>query len=679
MMKKILLFPVILMLLSEYGFCQPEIPPQIQELMEDLISETDDDSELAIIYEHLEAVLQNPYNINSVSREQLESLFIISDFQIYTFMEYREKYGRILSLKELDLIIGFNPDIIDKLNAFLFAGDESFHSQQTHSKRYSDFKILNRYVKSTPARNGFLEETDSLRKFSGNNYSRLLKLQYKFGKNFSSGLTMESDAGEAFSFDKHTKGFDFYSAYFQVYRPEKLINNIIVGDFRLSSGLGLIHGYGFSSKTSEALIKQKFTEIKRFSSSAESGFYRGLAIESSVSKFESILYFSRNYQTANLKIDENDNVFFSSIDISGLHRNISEQNHKNSILEQNSGFILSRLNKTSRFSYIANLTQFEQPFQYRKYPDRYSQLRNTNKFFNQSVSYKKLFSKFIMLGEIALDGNHNLAIQQILNAYLHPLLSMSMSYRYFSPRYIALHSNSFSESSKTRNEKGFYLGIETFPFRFLILNAYIDSYSFPWMRYNDTAPYSGTDLLINAKWLWNKNFDIKTLFKKELFHEKTLSKINNIAEMNAANNIRFVLQTNYAISDQLNLKNKIEIKYFQTHDQKQTGYLLYQEISKKFPDKMLSINFRYTMFDIPDWSVRIYSWEHDLLYSFCTPVFYRTGQNILFNLRYTYKNIKFGVKGSFNIYKNEYSSGSGVEKRSGTIFSTFKIQWIYTI
>ncbi|MCK4922920.1 MAG: helix-hairpin-helix domain-containing protein, partial [Bacteroidales bacterium] len=437
MMKKILPFLIILIYLSDNALCQPEISPQIQGLMEELISETEDDSEISVIYEHLEAVLQNPYEINSVSKEELESLFIITDFQIYTFLEYREKYGRILSLKELYLIIGFNPDIIEQLKAFVVVGNEASSSMPTHSKRYSDFKILNRYVKSTPAKNGFLEEADSLTAFSGNNYSRLFKLQYKFGDNFSTGLTMESDAGEALRFDKYTNGFDFYSAYFQLQRPDKIVNNFIVGDFRLSSGLGLIHGYGFSSKSSESLIKQKFTQIKRFTSTAESGFYRGLAIKSSLLNFESILYFSRNNQSANLKTDENDDVFFSSIDISGLHRNLSEQIHKNSIIEQNSGFILSRINNASRFSYQANLTQFERALQYRKYPDRYSELKNTNKFFNQSVSYNKLLSKFNMSGEFALDKNYNLAIQQIINAYLHPLLSMSLSYRYFSPRYIS--------------------------------------------------------------------------------------------------------------------------------------------------------------------------------------------------------------------------------------------------
>lgn len=279
---------------------------------------------------------------------------------------------------------------------------------------------------------------------------------------------------------------------------------------------------------------------------------------------------------------------------------------------------------------------------------------------------------------MAFDKNFNPALQQIIYAHLHPLLSLSLSYRYFSPKYIAIHSNSFAESSGTRNERGLYLGLETFPFRSVVLNAYIDSYRFPWMRYDDSAPYSGTDFMINARWIWNRDFYIKAYFKQELFYEKEKSDFY-ISEMSEASTSRFFIQTNYDFSENLHFRNKFELKNSNFREEKKTGYLLYQEVSRKFPEIKFSINLRYTIFDIPDWNTRIYSWEHDLLYSFYTPVFYKTGQNILINIRYTIKNFKLGMKGSFNFYKNEYSGGSGVEKRSGKIFSLLKVQMIYSI
>lgn len=667
----------MLLFFSTLSIAQPDNSIQIQELMETLVGESEDETEATAIFEHLESVIQNPMEINSVDREQLLDLYIITDFQVYTFLEYREKYGRILSMKELKLIPGFNSELIEKLNYFLYAGDQKILPEKKPIKKYSDFKIINRYTKTTPGKNGFLEECDSLGKFFGKNYSRLVKLQYKLGDSFSAGLTMESDAGEAFSFRDKSYGYDFYSYYFQFLKPEKFVRRIILGDFRLSSGLGLVHGYGFGSKSSDAIIKKKFTEIKPYTSAAESGFYRGIGIKSEFQNIESIVYFSGNRQTAAVEINE-EGVQFSSVDASGLHRNLNEKMHKNSIRELNCGLILTMEANSSNFSYNSEITQFEESFEYRLYPNRDSQLKKDKLFINQSVSYNKLFPKFNISGEWAIDKNKNIAGQHIIQAHIHPLLNMSMSYRFFSPKYIALHSNSFSESSNTRNEKGFYLGVESFPFRTIILNAYIDLYSFPWMRYDDTSPYSGTDFTINGKWLLKKNFYIKMLIKKEYFSEKVITE-THIAEMKEAVSSRFSIQTNYDFSENMIFRNKIEIKNYQHNQYKANGYLIYQEVNSKIPTKNLSVNFRYTIFEIPDWSVRIYSWEHDLLYSFYTPVFYKTGQNILINIRFGYKKFKLGAKGSFTIYSNEYSSGSGIENRSGRNFSTWKIQWIYSI
>ena len=154
---------------------------------------------------------------------------------------------------------------------------------------------------------------------------------------------------------------------------------------------------------------------------------------------------------------------------------------------------------------------------------------------------------------------------------------------------------------------------------------------------------------------------------------------NQISGMEAANNSRFLLQTNYDYSENLSFRNKIEIKSYLSAENILSGHLLYQEVNMKFPTNHLSMNLRYTMFDIPDWKVRIYSWEHDLLYSFYTPAFYRTGQNILVNFRYSNKKLKLGLKGSFNFYKDEYTSGNGADLRIGKVFSVLKVQWVYSL
>ena len=678
-MRILLLATIIYYLFVRVGFCQIEISQQIQDLLEELVNESDEESEIMAIYEHLEDVQENPFEINIVSQEQLESLYILTDFQVYTLIEYREKYGRILSLQELNFVMGFNKNLIDILSMFLQAEGTKAQETNKNSVHYSKLKIQDRYVISYPKKKAFQEDSDSLNKFNGRNFSHLIKIRYDYEQKISCGMTMENDVGEAFDFNINKKGFDFYSAYLQYTPAQKTIKNIIMGDYRLSSGLGLIHGYGFSSKTSETILKQSFLSLKKYSSSAEYGFYRGLAINLSSDKLESIFYASGKNESAILKTDQDSLQYFNTIDKSGLHRNLLEEKHKNTVNRQNAGFILSRKYNTSSISYNVDITRFNYPFQYRNLPDRYSITNRDKSFFNQSISYKSLLSKLFLSGEVALDKNHHLAFQQIINANLHPLFTISLAYRYYSPQYISWLSKSLAESSPLKNEEAIYLGIETYPFRFLILNAYIDNYKFPWIRYSASSPYSGTDILLSGKWIVNSSFYIKTLMKNECSHIKEFNEINRIPRMEAIKNSRFSIQTNYNYTDLISFKNKIEIKASHSEHDTQKGYLLYQEINKKFFNEHLSLNLRYTLFDIPNWSVRIYSWEHDLLYGFSVPVYYKSGQNILVNLRYSGSKLKLGLKTSISVYNNEYSSGNGVDERNGRIYSTWKFQWVYTI
>ena len=98
-------------------------------------------------YSHL---LNNPLKINYASRESLEKLVILTDFQIESILDYRESSGNILSKTELSLLNGFDYSIVCLLSPFLdFSilqlGDENVFGG-TPIKKYAHNILLKTHV-----------------------------------------------------------------------------------------------------------------------------------------------------------------------------------------------------------------------------------------------------------------------------------------------------------------------------------------------------------------------------------------------------------------------------------------------------------------------------------------------------------------------------------------------------
>ena len=89
---------------------------------------------------------------------------------------------------------------------------------------------------------------------------------------------MEKDAGENLLSRNNGGRMDYFSWHVYV-KPERLVETIVVGDYQVQFGQGLVAWQGLSlGKSSE--VQQFFRRgagIRPYSSSGESGFNRGLA------------------------------------------------------------------------------------------------------------------------------------------------------------------------------------------------------------------------------------------------------------------------------------------------------------------------------------------------------------------------------------------------------------------
>jgi len=102
----------------------------IEEYLESL--ETANELDFNTLSEQLAQVLVNPYDINQVTRQELEELIILSDAEINGFLTYRNKFGPFASIYELQAIPNLSVEQIGILR-YLFYIDQGTNKPSTSS------------------------------------------------------------------------------------------------------------------------------------------------------------------------------------------------------------------------------------------------------------------------------------------------------------------------------------------------------------------------------------------------------------------------------------------------------------------------------------------------------------------------------------------------------------------
>src|SRR6185436_19359605 len=67
---------------------------------------------------------EHPLNLNTASREDLESLVLLNDLQVQALLDHIARYGKLLSLEELQTIDGFDPKTIFIILPFIKVNEQ---------------------------------------------------------------------------------------------------------------------------------------------------------------------------------------------------------------------------------------------------------------------------------------------------------------------------------------------------------------------------------------------------------------------------------------------------------------------------------------------------------------------------------------------------------------------------
>ncbi len=663
----------------------------IEQRIEELSSKTDREFDFSELYDHFINLYEHPINLNYASEEELQSLLFLNDNQIAEIIIERKKRGGFKTLYELKDLRSFYLDLILTIKPFVSVKGRRINTK-IHFKNlisYGKNQVLMRYGRIMEDQLGYAAIDDSTlaakpnSRYLGDKNKLYFRYKYQYRDLISFGLLGDKDAGEEFFSGNNKAGFDFYSAHFFIKDQGKL-KALALGDYHVEFGQGLTmwSGMAFGKSATSIDLKRKARGLRANTSANEVLFLRGAAATFSIIPSVDITAFYSNRGLdagVNIKdTSDTEDLIFSTIQESGLHRTPSEMAKKHAVNEQLFGGNINykrnglHFGLTSYGTFFANeLLKDIAPYQ--KYDFQGKENFNIGTDFSYSNGYVNLY------GEFAISKNKGKAMLLGALFNLHPRITFSIYYRNFQKEYQNFYAIPMSEGGKAKNEEGIYFGSLINVGTRSSIRLYYDMFKFPWLKFRINTPSHGNEFSIQYERNHNRHL---SYYVRYMYEEKMLNFNNDeisITEVTTKKrqNIRFHLS--YKVNHQIRLQSRLTIsKYQQEPLNTSNGYLLYQDISFAAENVPIKLHFRYAIFNTDDYDTRIYAYENNVLYKFSVPAYYYQGQKYYILLNYKLSNaLSFWFRFDQTFYNNRTSIGSGLEEIQGNTRSeiTAQLRW----
>jgi len=629
-------------------YSQTDFTFGLEDLLEQFIETGEEEESNTESYlEELMEIHANPFNLNAVTKEQLETFPFLSENQIESILYYIDVYGPMQTIYELQMVSEMDWQTIQLILPFVcvkqIVEKEKFPSLK-NMLTYGKQEIVTRLDIPFYKRAGYYSYPDSVlaenpnKKYTGSPYYHSLRYSYRYKNQLHVGLTAEKDAGEPFFAKHNKKGYDYYSFYFLLQNIGRL-KALAIGNYRLNLGLGLIinQEYGLGKSSALGNIRYNTTQIRKHSSTDEYNYFRGVAASYQLNKLIFTGFYSHRPVDGIVE-----NQFITSIQQTGMHRTPREFERKNSAINQVIGGNLSFHSNHFKIGTTIVYNFFNKVLNPDSKP--YSVFYPRGKdFFNVGVNYHYRWKRIAFLGETAFDKKGSMAALHVIKFTPITDYQLLFLHRYYARDYEAIYAKSISENSSIRNEEGIYMGVEARPIRYWKFSVYGDFFSFPWLRYGVDKPSTGFDGLLQANYTPKRNINMFWRYRYKT-KDKNYRNEENIKEVIPFNQHKIRYQFNYQFKEQFSLRSTIDMIYVcPEHTSYSKGFMLMQALSYRTTFLPLLFDINYGIFDTDNYESRVSIYEKSPLYSFSVPGFYGKGTRAALNIRYE-------ITAAFTIY-----------------------------
>lgn len=685
-MRNLVLFVMLVLFVETTVTAQSEVDRIIEEVLQNMVARSDEESDFSALSDYLYELSEFPLDLNTATLNDLERLPFLSQTAIHSFLDYRKKVGQLYTLWELQEIQGISADVVQYLQPFVVVKTKKkqesvnwknvwkygrhtllLRGQRLLEKPVGYNKRTRQYFDTKEAYKDWLE-----RKYQGNLWKSYARYNWMGTKQkVQIGLVAEKDAGEEWW---KNNSIDHIAGFVEVNNVWK-VKKLIVGDYLVHWGQGVVlwNGYAIHKSGSVLNVNKRNEGIKKYASTDENNFFRGIGLTLvPFSGVEFSTFVSRKKKDTNYTSEKDG---FTSFITHGYHRNRRELLYRKNVTETVFGANVNYTYKNMKVGanfvhFVFDKTKLQTDAVRSNYD--FMGMKNSNYSLYGSYRYRRMF----FFSEFATDSGlrKTWLIGALLN--LEERIALSLLYRDYAVGYYAPYANGFGEYGKTANEKGWYIGLTILPVAKWSVQAYIDMFESPWIKYRKNGRARGFDTNVKLSYKASEKLETYILYS----HEQ--SQINNqqtpIKYLVDTHRNRLRLQFSYQINQVWTLKNRIAFSFFEKEAKTSQGFLVYQDVIAKFSRIPLKITTRYMLFDTDNYDTRIYTYENDVLYAYAIPAFQNKGLRFYCNLRYDLTpNLTFWCKYSLSSYFNKENLRSGLDLIAGNKIQEIKFQLRY--
>lgn len=593
------------------------------EFVENMYEEVkDDEDNLDDIQQRLidlEELHRHPFNFNTATSQQLSALPFLDNNEIDQILLYLSKHRRIDSWGELLLIKGLHFESIRSLPLFCTIESESTVGHTPSKKALNSFDT--RLDVPLYNRKGNLWDE----KLNGTPYvgSKIAhRMRYTLRTQYADvSLYANKGSGERF--------YDNYGGYVELHDIGP-VDQIVVGDYRIGFGEGLVIGRGsYGKSNANARTPQGIRSQQGFS---ETYRLRGIAVGMNLGNWDANLFGSFRGLDGTMTRDSSG---IQTVITNGYHRTQSELDRKNALWEVLAGGHLQWNRHTQRHHFyfgasglwrhttrplIPRPTHTKATIYRAIYPEGQD-------WGTVGVNYGWSSYRWSMAGETATSFGGWGTVERI-SYKASSKVETGAVFRYYSDRFQSAHATSMSESSRRQNETGILLRLAVRPWEIVLLESYADFFYFHWPRYGMSRSDSGMDIMGQIavtpgnRHHWALRYNIKRKSVRDLMN----------------NSHRLKLQYAFTPHERLRWQCSALLRYYTIADRWQTRHLgwgLVQNLRLRLFRQRLQGVFSAGYFDTPAYLCSIYLYEPSLWNSTDYNSYYGQGLRSALTLRWS--------------------------------------------
>ncbi len=640
------------------------------EYIEEMAENEADENTLENLFSDLSHLSENPFDLHTVRKQDLEKLPFLSDMQIENLLYYVYRYAPLTSIYELKNIDGLDMQTIEYLLPFIYIGEKGNSRNTFNTKnilRYGKQEVLLRYDRCFQEKAGYRNDPEEEkaahpnRYYLGEPYYTSLKYGFQYKDRLQFGLVGEKDPGEAF-WNKQHKGFDYYSVH-AVIREFGILKSLFLGDYRPAFGQGLVINTDFSMLNTSDVMNtgRNGGGFKRHYSTSEANYFRGAAATVELRNTIISLFYSQR------KIDASvDNQILSSIKTDGYHRTPDDLLKKDKAKARVTGGNIQWKNDflscglTAAYYDYGGLKSDPDPKPYNLY-----YLRGSS-FYNAGCNYLWRRKKFLFQGETAMGKNGAWASQNSLQVYPASFFNFILRQCYFAKNYQAQYASA-AGSSSVQNINSWYVGAVLQPLSGWKISVSADRIEYPWLKYLIDSPSKAANLLAQLEYIPQSSCSMSIRYKQKekMKNTEIPGQATKAVVPSKQHSLRYQLniQKNNGIYSKTQLNGNL---YLSTGNSTSKGWMLSESIGYAAAEFPLHPELYVAYFHTSDWNSRISTYEKSILYAFSAPSFSGEGLRSCLNCKWPVTSqLSLYIKFAWTHYTDRETISSSLEAIEG--------------